>query len=242
MINCDFYCLTYKSAAKRERMQKRFDQLQMQVTFWEGCSAEDSSCVPDPEELNYAKTEQTWDPHAWSVLHGHLAILDHFINHSNKDYVIVMEDDVHIRKDFIQELPVIISQFIKMKLDVCMLGYLTPYNLFTPQSYYNLATTPYVFLEYPFNVYGTQMYMLHREQATWISHTYGLQSEWRKTAWRDRTFRPADWIITKEGRGACIYPVMAVEENGGGMTYKDLGQQEFHLMCHQAQFDPDHYV
>jgi hypothetical protein len=242
MITCDFYCLTYKSVHKRARMQRRFDQLNMQVKFWESCAAQDPLYAPSAEEFSYAQAQHMWDAHAWSVLHGHLFILHDFITRSDKSHVIVMEDDVHIRKDFMQELPVIQAQFTKMNLDVCMLGYLTPYKLFQAQSEYAFATTPYVFLEYPLNVYGTQMYMLHRDHATWIWHTYGLQSEWRKTAWRDHAVKPADWIITKQGRRACIYPLMAVEESGGGGVYQESEQLEFHHMCHEAQFDPDHYV
>ena len=107
---------------------------------------------------------------------------------------------------------------------------------------YDQLTPTYTYLQYPFNVYGTQMYLTHRTHAQHLWDTYGVNSEWRKTALSTGDVQPADWIITKQGIRACIYPMMAVEELGGGHIYQDLTQREFHDECHRMQFNAELYV
>lgn len=242
MVNWSYYCLTYRSVHKRALMQSRFDQLNMQVKFWEGHHALDPECAPPIHELEYAQHNHMWDPHAWSVLQGHLMIMRDFLTNSEHNMLCVMEDDVHIRKHFPQEQPVIHAQFEKLKLDVCMLGYLTPHELFTCDHKFEPMTTSYAYLNYPENVYGTQMYVMHRDNVDRIWRTYGVGSEWHAHVFTNHACRPADWLITKQGTRACIYPMMAVEAHGGGQSYNDQEQTDWHSCCHHAQYDPLTYV
>lgn len=241
-MDWSFYCLTYRSVVKRLRMQKRFHTLGMQVKFWEGSHAWDPECAPDPHEWQHAQRNQNWDPHAWSVLHGHLFVMHDFLKNQTQEYLCVMEDDIQIRRDFPYEIPVIQAQFQKMNLDVCMLGYLTPFVLTSIHTEYACKTTPYVYMEYPDNVYGTQMYVMRRSHVQSLVHTHGLYSTWRSKALSEQRIQPADWIITKQGVRACVYPLMAVEESGGGAAYGDTEQTQFHALCHETNYDKHLYV
>jgi len=223
-------------------MTSRFNQLGLNVKFWEGHHALDPECAPPLHELEYAQQNHTWDAHAWSVLQGHLMIMRDFLSKSDCDFLCVMEDDVHIRKDFPQEQPIIQAQFNKLKLDVCMLGYLTANILFSGHYMYEPLTPTYAYLQYPHNVYGTQMYVVSRSYAQTIWDSYGATSAWHSQVFTGDLWRPADWIITKQGHRACIYPVMAVEESGGGLAYQHTEQTDWHAMCHEAQYDADKFV
>jgi hypothetical protein len=242
MINWAYYCLTYRSPEKRVRMQTRFDRLGMQVKFWEGHHAWDPECAPPLSELAHALHMNMWDPHAWSVLQGHLMIMRHYLAHSDAPMLCVMEDDVHINKNLLQEQPVIQAQFDKLQLDVCMLGYLSPHALFTCNTQYETTCETYAYLDYPDNVYGTQMYLMHRQHVNSIWNSYGVGSDWHAHVFTQQEFHPADWIITKQGKRACMYPMMAVEEHGGGMLYQDPEQTDWHAWCHASQYDPNVYV
>jgi hypothetical protein len=52
----------------------------------------------------------------------------------------------------------------------------------------------------------------------------------------------ADWTITKSGRRALIYPMLAVEEKGGGKAYRDDTQTQWHDLCHNANYNPDVHI
>lgn len=242
MTNWAYYCLTYRSVPKRTRMQHRFSQLHMQVKFWEGHHALDPECVPPLNELTHAQQNHLWDPHAWSVLQGHLMIMRDYLHTSDAPMLCVMEDDVHIHKHFMMEQPVIHAQMCKLDLDVCMLGYLTPHVLASCDHTHEPLCTTHAYMDYPHNLYGTQMYVITRSNAERILATYGVGSDWHAHVFTRNLWKPADWIITKQGRRACIYPMMAVEEHGGGTMYQDAAQTDWHAWCHESQYDPLTYV
>lgn len=235
-MSFSIYCLTYKNPAKRERITNRFQQLGLGFQFVEGFDAENSQITPD--NLDVLKQEDRWHRLAWSCMHGHLAIIEKFLQESNSDHLIACEDDIMLRRDFAHELPVIEAQFRKLKLDVLMLGYLTPDPVAQVSSRMPTASTPYSYHHYEFNIYGTQMYMLSRSHAEWLHQNYGAPSGWSQRVVQEGGTYNADWIITKTGRRALIYPMMAIEELGGGVGYNDHGQEHFHQLCHHNNYDP----
>ena len=100
--------------------------------------------------------------------------------------------------------------------------------------------TQYRYYEYG-DVWGTQMYMLSREQAVRILIKYGDDYADRFLA-NPAGYTPfsADWSITKEGRRALIYPMLAIED--GLSEYDDYGQKVFHQMSHNSHKGASSYI
>ena len=78
------------------------------------------------------------------------------------------------------------------------------------------------------------MYVLSKESAKILLDKYGLGSGYREKSLADRTMRPfaSDWTITKHGKRALIYPMLAVE-NGRIQRIQDA----VHAKCFKAQFE-----
>lgn len=236
------FCLTYKSDTKRLIMQEKFAQLNWQVNFQEGFHAEQSERAPKSDQLSRVKDKQRWDPHAWSVMQGHMQILETFVSEHDAPYVLVMEDDIHIRRDINDHLPKIMQDMMILGLDMLLLGYLTHQHLHLIHTPMPLMNQPFTFHEYPFNVYGLQMYVMSRLHASYLVNNYGKHSEWHSQVLdSDYTYNP-DWILSKQGKRACVYPLLAIETQGGGTVYQDHGQMQFHLMCHQAHYDANKFL
>lgn len=242
MHNMAKFCLTYQNAHKRQVMQHKFDLLAWQVHFQEGFPAEHGERAPHPDQLHRVKQRQRWDAHAWSVMQGHMAMLEHFVQHTTEPYGMFMEDDIHIRGDINDHLPKILQDMKVLNLDLLLLGYLTHAHLHTIHAQMPVLNQPFTFHEYPFNVYGLQMYVMSRAHATDLVTTYGKQSVWTSEVLdTDATYNP-DWILSKQGRRACVYPLLAVEARGGGMVYADEGQLNWHRMCHEAHYDAHKFI
>jgi len=220
-------------------MMHKFAQLGWHVRMCEGVDVAHSVRAPTPEQISQALARNRWDPHAWSVMQGHMTMLETYVQEGTAPYVMCMEDDILIRRDIDDQLPKIMIDFELCKLDLCMLGYLTPYPLHHIESKYSQVNQVFTLHDYPFNVYGTQMYVMKRSHAEWLVSMYGHDTGWGTQVLETNSTYNADWIITKQGKTACVYPVLAVEQLGGGTAYADCEQKNFHDMCHDANYLPD---
>jgi hypothetical protein len=85
------------------------------------------------------------------------------------------------------------------------------------------------------------MYMLSREQAARVLLLYGGDYADRFLANpAEHTQFSADWSITKEGRRAIVYPMLAIED--GLSKYDDDSQRVFHRLSHEAHKDASNYI
>jgi GR25 family glycosyltransferase involved in LPS biosynthesis len=242
-MDLPIYCLTFRNIAKVTRMQSRFDQVGLKVQFVESIAADDPKIAPDPDTIAVAKTLGRWSKLAWSCMHGHLKIIDLFLE-SNNTHAIVCEDDVLLHRGIKDELPFIVANFDRLKLDVLLLGYLNPEKISTTTASMPLLLQPFTYHSFEWNVFGTQMYMISRPYAQWLKNTYGVDSGFGQRCLVDANLTSfnADWLITKNGNRALIYPMLAIEESGGGTGYNDDFQTYWHAHCHTNQYNPDNYV
>jgi len=238
MVHIDKYCLTYKSPTKRMHMMHKFEKLGWHVRMMEGVDVQDSVRAPSAQQISEAIPKCRWDPHAWSVMQGHMCMLETYVQEGTAPYVLIMEDDILIRSDINDHLPKIMWDFEMCGLDLCMLGYLTPDPLHVMEHKFPIINQVFSFHTYPFHVYGTQMYVVKRHHAEWLVHNFGYYSGWHEQVLLSDQPYNADWVITKMGKTACVYPMLAVEQSGGGVSYQDQDQQEFHAMCHARMYDP----
>jgi len=233
------FCLSYNNPERKLSMQTKFEQLGIDFFFYDGVELNDERIHPE----SYKK--------CWSCMYGHLDMINIFYNDAATDYGIFCEDDIYIHKDFKQFMPQIINDFKHLNLDVLLLGYLVPFQI---KSYYNgyhlkdkdLISDGLKYHNFTDDTWGTQMYMLSKENAGKILEKYGATSNYAVKTLADNTLTPfsADWTITKDGNRALITPCLAVEDGRGLLTHYDNSYEQFifHKRCYEAHYNMMLYI
>ena len=222
MKNYSVYCFSYNNPGRYERMNSRFHALDISVNWVPAVSHDDH------------RIEKSDDARTQSIMYGHLDMIRAFLN-SPDEYGVFCEDDVHIRRDFTGLMSQAIEAYDRLGLDVMMLGYLTNYKPITYNihSEHYLISQPLAILSYKDDVWGAQMYMCNRVAAQKILDAFPRSSAMS-------TPFGADWTITKWGKRALVYPMLAVEE-GAIQTESEI-QSYFHTMCSHTHYDPAVYL
>ena len=234
------YCLTFRNPVKRQRIITRFQDVGLSVglsvSMVEGIPYDDPLIEVDPATREKAIQLNRWSEMAWSCIHGHLLIIDKFLA-SGEPLAIVMEDDVMVSTNFVQEVQQVVENFQELNLDMLLLGYLSPNDFAQDTENVVLEAGNFKYLAYQWNVYGTQMYMISRPYAQYVQKTFGFASGFGRRCLTEPELISfnADWIITKNGRRAMVYPMLAIEELGGGKSYNDPFQEWWHDHCHKSQ-------
>jgi len=219
---CYFHCLNFKNEQRKKSMEKRFLTLDISCNFYEGCDLEQDIRI---KEFKIGSS---------SCMYGHLDMIYQFYYNTNKTYGIFCEDDILIHKDFKKLLPKIIQDFDYLKLDVLLLGYLVTFPISEYYKEFPLKNNIYTKTEsYPYNYYefyndiwGTQMYMISRENAKKIIDKYYY--DYLEKTLKESNLPPfsADWTITKDGNRALLFPLIVIED--GKQNYEHDGQHNFH--------------
>ena len=221
----DLYCLSFQKPIRKSQMEERFKQLEMNCLFYEGVG------MDDPRIVNNN------GGNCWGCMLGHMDMIKHFYENSEKEYGIFCEDDVYIHKDFCKVVPDIITDFELMNLDVLLLGYLSAFQIKSTCIGFDLKTkhSTYTYHNYPDNLWGSQMYMLSKKHAKYLVDKYTVDYASQAT----QPFS-SDWTITKEGNRALIYPMLAVETADKKSGH--LGQDMYHDTCKKCNYNPDIFI
>lgn len=165
-----------------------------------------------------------------AIMLQHLDSIKHFYENTNFNNCIICEDDIHISKHLQTQIPIIVNEFNEMKLDVLMLGFLWPFKDLNSRYFSSIKKGQFNYFTYNDDIWGTQMYMISRSYAEFLLNTYNIQ-------WcienLDKPYSP-DWILTKNGNRALIWPMLAVEE--GVSKASENNQITYHQRCHDANF------
>lgn len=233
-LNMPIYIINYKNEEKRTRMLNRFKLFNIDPIITKSVEENDERLVHTPIEHR----------RIWSVMLQHMdSINDFYYDHAQCDRCIVCEDDVHISRDFINDVKYLTEQFVALELDILLMGYLLPYNINMEtqihQHYFPITkkTDKFVFHEYPQDIWGCQMYMISRKYAKYLLDTYTLEYAYQNMG--KNPYNP-DWIITKNGKKSLIVPMIAVEEGQNQSTNRD--QIDYHTRCFQLNYDEQKYI
>lgn len=242
MRNIPIYCLTYKNNERRAKISLRFGSLGLDFEFIESIDAHDPRIVPPTEILTQALQLRRWNQHAYSCMHGHFLAIERFLA-TGEEIGIVCEDDIYIRKDFKDELPVIIANFNRQNLDVLLLGYLTETDKPAVVIHNRPLKSPafsYHSYDNDWALWGTQMYMIRRRHAEMLWNNFGPHTDYKFQSLirTDIEFWYADCIITKIGNKALISPQMAVEEGQAGIAH----QQPTHTNSFNLNYDSEIHI
>lgn len=225
----DFYCLNYQNnERRRQRIHQKSIYFKIPIQFYSGVTKSDP-------RISFIENEKI--QRCASICYGHLDIIKHFIKHSNKEYIVIMEDDIIIRKSFREDLKKAMDIFIKYDYDIFLLGYLCHNPIDTYSNFIQLPTKYStdefkIIDDYPFDCWGTQMYMLSKKQGQKLLDKYSVG--YLERTLYDSTLIPfsADWTITKDGKRCLLYPQRAAEEYIENQ-YEDEGQEICRYNCNQ---------
>ena len=128
-MKVSFYCINFNDDARRSKMIERFSSHDINLEFVKPVYTTD-------ERLNVGSAGVAADgkditPHkrTWSIMLQHLDSIQHFVENTENDYLILCEDDILISKNITKDLPNIIDNFEEVKLNVLLLGYLMHFKL-----------------------------------------------------------------------------------------------------------------
>ena len=226
MSQLPIYVVNFKNEARRQRMSKRIQDLGLYVHYVDPVSPKDPRLVLEGLPNDHKRT--------CSIMLQHLDSLTHFVKNTDATHCIVCEDDIKISKDLVQDLPEILGVFKEQQFDVLLLGFLYPHEInpdWNPHFPRVVNTEKYQYLKFPDDIWGSQMYLMSREHAQKMINKFTPDYTVRPLEeGEQRIHYNPDWILTKQGNRALIYPMLAVEE--GDSPLGDCCQSSFHKRCY----------
>jgi len=229
----NIYVVNFCDEARRSRMEQRLSSLGLSPHFV------DPVYIAD-ERLNLPGLENTHKRNA-SIMLQHLDSLQHFLESTKSKYCIVCEDDILILKNLVIDFPSISAKFDELELDVLLMGYLCPYEINPDWNRYYPRLSrdeKYQYTGYPDDLWGAQMYMVSRDHAKLLLEMYAPTSVVANDA--SAPYNP-DWTLTKKGKRALIYPMVAIEEADSNKS-GSWGECEFHRRCHEQNYVEGAYI
>lgn len=229
-MSVNFYTFSFRNPGRKQRMEERFKKEMLRLEFVEPVELTDSRVFPAPQ--NQKRT--------WAIMLNHLDMLKAFLE-SDAEYGVFCEDDIYIRKDLKSYLDTLIEGYNKYNLEILLIGYLLPHNAaeIKVHSDFKLYDSQLLFLKYTDDLWGSQMYMLNRETAENFLRQYTVEYALKSERNPNIPYFSPDWTLTKVGRRAIVYPMLAVEE--GNVVTSDSGQASFHQRCSSFNYNPDLY-
>ena len=232
------YCINFNDPERRQRMSDRFAAIGQSVHFTKPVYETD----PRIAAIDFAKYPHM-NARTSAIMLQHLDSFREFLDTTDPDtarYCIVCEDDVLISRDFVREYEMAMDEFVKHQFNVLLLGCLQFFRLYIGATWYeHICTTPdlkFQIFRHPDHLWGSQMYVVSREWAEYLSNQYTVEYA------QDTPNLPhnPDWIITKMGRRAMIYPMLAMEE--GDTKIGDNSQRDFHQSVFIENYDETRFI
>lgn len=212
--NYQIYVLCYNNLIREEQMVKRLNETATKAII---CSFKENIVQHNDRNI--------------SCFFNHLAMMKEFLR-SNKDFGVFIENDVHLKKNLNKGLIDACAIMTLLNLDVLLIGYLINKKpeAFGCKQIHNdkLGNTYY---NYGAELWGTQGFILTRKQAQYYVDKYTVEyvQQCSETI-------SADWIYTKQGNRALMYPPLVVEE--GTIAEKEhQGQINFHKTCKEFLYN-----
>ena len=221
MNNIGIYAFSFENPARREQLLKKANNVDISINIVPSVYNTDKRIALAPLE----------NKRNWCIFFNHLDMIKTFIHDPTKKFGIFCEDDIYLRKTFKQDCALIKKEFERLELDVLLLGYLLP---FSPVNF-STVTNSFSYHTYGDDLWGAHCYMLSKKYAKYLVEKY--TPEFASTM---KTPFCSDWVITKQGKRALVWPPLAVEI--GTVTTDHIGQINFHRDCATFLYDPQYYI
>src|SRR5665647_670462 len=173
-MNISFYCVNFKDTERRNKMLERFNNQNLTLNFVPPVYVDDERLNTDFIHKNVCKAGKR----IWSIMLQHLDSLQHFLDNTDHEFVIVCEDDIKISKTFVKELHLALYHYLDLKLDVLLLGYLLDRKLEENEGDFKLlrkTENNFRFHDFPYHLWGSQMYLMNRKHAKFLLEKYTVE-------------------------------------------------------------------
>jgi len=174
-----------------------------------------------------------------TCMDSHMDCIKKFIEaeDKDKDYLVVMEDDIYLHKDFSFYLEYLAEQIETLDLEIVLLSYLLgilPKN--DPERFPHLYSDEKISLyDYQRDLWGTQCYMMTYKYAQFLYDN--LTEEYARTHCKHYS---SDWTITKiSKKKALMIPMLGIEECE--IKGEDYGQNYLRRCLMDWHYHPETY-
>ena len=229
------YCINFNDPDRRSKMSNRLISIGLTPNFTEPVYDTD----PRIESVDFAKYPHV-NARTSAIMLQHLDSLQLFVETTDAEYCLVCEDDVLISRKFLEEYESVMQKWETLELDVLLLGCLQFFRLYVGAAWYDHLTTSddgqLSIFRHPDHLWGSQMYVVSRKWAEYLYKTYTVEYAQEHP---ELPHNP-DWIITKMGRRAMVYPMLAMEE--GETKLGDHSQRNFHQSVFLENYDETRYA
>ena len=239
-MDIPIYVINFNDENRKNKMIQRFNSIGFELKFMDPVYESDlritdgiKGGIKDGIPVKGGIPVNKIEKRTWSIMLQHLDSIRHFYETTTLPHCIVCEDDILISKNFKTDLPNIIQNFNQLKLDILLLGYLIPFKI---ESNLYFKPKTYQYLDYPNDLWGSQMYLVSRAYAKFLLEKYTIDYA---ISHLDEPYSP-DWVITKNGNKAILYPMVAVEE--GGTKTSNESQNNFHKRCFETNYDSNIHI
>jgi len=231
------YCINFNDSDRRTKMSNRFQSIGLTPHFTEPVYDTDPriAAVPLAQYPHIV-------PRTSAIMLQHLDSMTHFLEttDSEYEYCLICEDDVLISRQFLTEYETVIEKWDSLGIDVLLLGCLQFFRLYVGAAWYDhlcdSSDGNFRFFRHPDHLWGSQMYVVSRKHAEYLTRTYTVEYAQNHP---ELPHNP-DWVITKMGRRAMVYPMLAMEE--GNTKIGDDSQRDFHRTVFQEHYDETRYM
>jgi hypothetical protein len=215
----DIYVLSYNNVKRENNMIRRFEEV--------GTTA--NIC-------RFMENDKILENSIYKTQHGcflnHLTMIKEFYNNSSKEFGVFMENDIYLKKSLTKDLIDACNNMKILNFDVLSIGYLVggiPEVYGFPLIHMNKLHRYY---KYDNNLWGTQGFILTKLQAKHYIDKYTVEYILNPDT---KEIIAADFIFTKQGNRALLYPPLVVEE--GYMTDDNSTQVNFHKTCKEFLYN-----
>lgn len=224
-----FYCFSYNNPVRKNYISSQFSTLNIPLKFVDIVEITDNRISEIFKDgITYPQNAKR----AFCVMFNHLDMIKAFRD-SNFEYGICCEDDIILRKSLKDDLPWFTLAMKSLSLDVLLLGHLFAFELTTT---FPFTKGSYSVHDFTDDVWGAHCYMITKSYATYILDNYGIEYARQTLSNSGLTPYTSDWIITKKGKRALVYPPAVVEE--GSVATDHSGQISFHYNCSKIHYKP----
>ncbi len=214
--NYDIYISSFNNKEREEKLIQGLNETLLSAHIY--------SNTIDDERVDIIMN-QINDPglkRIFSVVFNLIKTIEDFYYNSKKEYGIFLENDVQFKKTIYLELPKVLNDMKRLNLDVLLIGCLLNCS---PEQYDGCKLIENGYYQYPDNLWGAQGFILTKNHAKYFIEKYTV--DYVLNHYKDENISP-DWVFTKQGNRALIYPCLVIEEGSVDTTH------EIHVNFHRA--------
>lgn len=213
------YVSSFNNDVREKKMVERFEKVGVDASIY--CYKSNDERVQKIIDIGGKEEHRRRNGCFYSILR----MMEDFYNNSDKAYGVFCENDIYIHKELNKELINSCKQMQRLKLDVLLIGYLITCH---PTAFgcdlFEIDENSNTYYRYNNELWGSHGFILTKSQAKFYIDKYTIQY----TA-KTEEIVSSDWVFTKYGNRALVYPPLVVEE--GGVETDHYGQIQFHKRC-----------